>query len=127
MTTSVFGDTYYYYFYDWKIMKQQTTCPSDLTPVNVTVTSVIDLDNLYDITFMPNPVVNELLIDMNKFHVSDLKMEIYNTAGQLIFQEIISNSGRFKVYVDCGSWANGNYSLKLYDDHINYNANFIKM
>ncbi len=53
--TSSFGDDYYYFFYDWKIKKEDFECISDRTAVPVIISATEEADDESNISIFPNP------------------------------------------------------------------------
>ncbi len=64
ITTSSFGDNYYYYFYDWKIRTQEFECISSRTEVNVILSGVEKMDLSSEVKMFPNPTSGSLNIDL---------------------------------------------------------------
>jgi hypothetical protein len=62
ITTSVFGDMFYYYFYNWKVQKKTYECISERVPVEVSVTGVQDAIAKYGMKVFPNPSSETVMV-----------------------------------------------------------------
>lgn len=65
LTTSGFGPSWYYYFYDWKVRTPQMECSSERVPVTVNV-GTVGIDGTQDassLVLYPVPANEELRID----------------------------------------------------------------
>ena len=69
--TSFYGTSYYYYFYNWKIKKQDITCVSDRVPVAVTITGTNDLTSISDLKFI------QIRLQKNYLLIFIIKMPIF--------------------------------------------------
>jgi len=59
ITGSTFGTSYYYYFYNWKIKKQEIVCESPRVQVTAQVVTIDEINNSMGISIYPNPVQND--------------------------------------------------------------------
>ncbi|MGB3078057.1 MAG: FG-GAP-like repeat-containing protein, partial [Saprospiraceae bacterium] len=60
ITSSSFGDQYYYFFYDWKIKKEDFECISDRTAVDVILSASEEIEHQKELTIYPNPTAGLL-------------------------------------------------------------------
>tara|TARA_B110000438_G_scaffold187052_1_gene178719 strand:+ start:239 stop:550 length:312 start_codon:yes stop_codon:yes gene_type:complete len=76
----------------------------------------------------PNPTNSDITIEFEFFNTSEIKIGVYNTLGQEIFnKEISSFSGKFKEKINLGDYSEGVYIIniisntgKLYTKRISY-------
>jgi hypothetical protein len=85
------GASYYYFFYDWQVVTENSTCSSALTPVNAVVNSCAGLgeDILFkrSIVVSPNPNNGEFSIQFNTQHSGELTYEMYSIIGETVYSE----------------------------------------
>jgi hypothetical protein len=114
MYDTFFGPSYYYYFYDWNIQKEQLTCVSERTPVSVLFTNVETLDKTVQVNIYPNPVINELNIEMNLLSETDLHFVLSDVSGKQVLSEIVDNAvGAYRHQLTLTGLATGVYTLKV--------------
>lgn len=112
ITTSGFGDNWYYYFYDWEIMTQSGVCESQRVEVVATVlpNGLEEIDEHFSI--YPNPSDGQLFIQSIGEIFSELMIEIIDAQGKKIFSEkIFSNSGLIELELAANS--SGIYVLNV--------------
>ena len=76
----------------------------------------------------PNPVTDIANIIVRSNRPANLKIDIYNMMGQLVYRNPISiNAGETPIKIPTGTLPNGFYSLRIYSkDGININRKFVK-
>jgi len=84
ITTSFYGDSYYYYFYNWKVEKPSVTCVSDRTEVSVTVSGIDDLTQVTDLEVFPNPTSEILNIRFNAETSEAMLIRLTDVLGRTI-------------------------------------------
>jgi hypothetical protein len=117
ITSSYFGEEYYYYFYNWKIQTPDYECVSPRVPVQVTVTSVYDVTSVSPVTMYPNPASDHVFIELQD-NSSSAVVRIFNVLGVEIFQREILPLGRFEV--DLKEWPKGNYLFQIIQNENHY-------
>ncbi len=85
------GASYYYFFYDWQVVTENSTCSSALIPVNAVVNSCAGLgeDILFkrSIVVSPNPNNGEFSIQFTTEHSGELTYEMYSIIGETVYSE----------------------------------------
>jgi hypothetical protein len=114
MYDTFFGPSYYYYFYDWNIQKEQSNCVSERTPVSILFTNVETLADADKITMYPNPVVNELNIELVLNGQTDLNFIITDMAGKQVLTDAVSKvAGNYRHQLNMSKVASGIYNLQI--------------
>jgi len=86
------GKDKYYFFYDWEI--------------DTVTTDVIAITKENGFNIYPNPVRNQLIIDIN----DRADFSVYNTTGQLIIRKELTD---FRNIINVQSWENGIYIYEI--------------
>ena len=113
ITTSTWGVSYYYYFYNWKIGKPALICSSDRVDATATVVGIEELELLSSFNVYPNPAKSSttILFNMNEH----LKVNIYvrDIVGKSIYQNIdyVAIKGENTISIDVSDWSSGIYQL----------------
>ena len=126
---SPFGTTYYYYFYDWKITIGETSCESDLVPLNVSVvTGIEEIDGLEGLSIFPNPVKEELNLQMEFSLSQDMILDIKDIAGRTVKSDRVKSgsTGMMTQIIDVKELAPGAYQLVLSSEKGQLSQKFIK-
>ncbi|MDX1479314.1 MAG: FG-GAP-like repeat-containing protein [Saprospiraceae bacterium] len=63
MTGTSFGDSYYYYFYDWQVRTSDVTCAAERIAVPVSTTRVDDA-SMTSVSVFPNPVHDHMTVQI---------------------------------------------------------------
>lgn len=111
MTTSIFGENYYYYFYDWKIQKPSLDCISERTPVTVTVTSSGETSREAAWLVYPNPAGSEIFVSLKNTESGAGLLRLFDTGGKEISRKEITENQT--VSFDSGNLPAGVYHLQL--------------
>ncbi|MCB0705472.1 MAG: VCBS repeat-containing protein [Saprospiraceae bacterium] len=89
ITTSTFGDSYYYYFYNWKIQKEDITCVSDRVEVTVTVTGTEEIEAYGSLSLYPNPASDNVQVVFDAKAALSANIRLLDVLGrELMLQEI---------------------------------------
>jgi len=96
ITGSSNGENYYYYFYDWKILKPEIECVSERIPVNVIVTANENIRNDIDVKIYPNPSSDNLYLEFND-NVIPIGLKIIDVFGRVVFHKTIRESKGFTL------------------------------
>lgn len=103
----MFGVFMNYLVGDISVLEQDTT----------PVVSIESLDELKTWSIYPNPTDGEININLPK-NMEDLNVEVYNTAGELMFGESIINGAK-EWNVNLNNFDNGIYIIQLNSPHFN--------
>ncbi|MGC9375765.1 MAG: T9SS type A sorting domain-containing protein, partial [Bacteroidales bacterium] len=76
------------------------------------VDNIIDGDG-YNITYYPNPVTEELKIQVNAYKTLDIYIELFNTHGQVIYNQKLSRVKDVVERIDVRNYAQGVYYLRF--------------
>lgn len=107
---------------NWMDNNMPGTCPPPLPPPPV---GIAGINSFTGINIYPNPANETLHINTPNYSVSELKIEIHDVKGTLVYTEIISNdNGEFTIPVN--DFSNGFYTLKLSSNQLNEVFKFIK-
>lgn len=116
ITTSSFGDEYYYFFYDWKIKKEDFECISDRTAVDVILSGTEESDHDKSISIFPNPTTGILYVEI-KGNTGSLKsIKLLDPIGQELLKQELDYSHSFQL--DLNMLPSGMYSLQIFGDNL---------
>ena len=125
-----FGTSYYYYFYDWRITIGETSCESDVVPLNVSLTpnGLNEIEGIDGIFTYPNPVQDALQLRLDLSISTDLTIEIRDVLGALVSAETLLDvaSGPFTHVIDMSTYARGSYELSIQSEFGMINQKLVK-
>ncbi len=115
ITTSFYGDNYYYYFYNWQVETPAISCISPRIPVDVTVVNVNEIPEVEALSLFPNPAQTTLRVEMTLVEQADLQLRLFNALGQVVYQEALGNTslGLQTQDIDVSKLPAGVYQLQL--------------
>ncbi|MDZ4749206.1 MAG: FG-GAP-like repeat-containing protein [Saprospiraceae bacterium] len=87
ITTSSFGNNFYYYFYDWKIRTQDFECISARTEVNVILSGIENMDLSSTVKMFPNPTSGLLRVDLEDNLTDAGSFRILDSYGRVVVRE----------------------------------------
>lgn len=117
ITTSFFGDQYYYYFYDWKIEKEKIECVSERTEVAVLAVDVKDLEQVSDVSVFPNPADKNLRVQLDAETSNDLTIHLLDVTGkEVLIQQKRLAMGQNQIDLDVSRLAAGFYQIQFIMD-----------
>jgi hypothetical protein len=89
------GASYYYFFYDWEVHTQNSSCSSDMVPVEAVVSSCAGLgENVpfrQSIKLSPNPNQGQYAVQFNTPNSGEMNVELVSIQGQTILQKTIEH------------------------------------
>ncbi|HQI46893.1 MAG TPA: C1 family peptidase [Bacteroidales bacterium] len=107
--TASSAESYYYYFYDWKV--QSTGCSSARTPVTVVISGIHELSSIGS-KITPNPNQGFFSIEFNNYSNDITSLTIENSLGQVVLKENIETTF-YKKNFDLSNLTKGIYIIKL--------------
>jgi hypothetical protein len=113
MYDSVFGTSYYYYFYDWKVRKQEFFCPSPRVAVNVTVVGVGELEGVTNLNVYPNPASEVLFIELDLEQPTTVGLFLSDVTGRIVASEQLNGNGTSIRHTLPLNLASGTYNLSI--------------
>ncbi len=115
ITSSVYGNSYYYYFYNWQIQKESTICASERTSVTMTPVAVNEIESIDALDVYPNPATTNLAVTFNATSSEALTVSLYDVAGKLAANRIVNvlTIGQNVINLDVSELPSGIYTLKL--------------
>ena len=118
ITTSFYGNEYYYYFYNWQIQKSSIECVSDRIEVPVTIVGIDELDEVENIEVFPNPASKQLYIQLKAHQVKNMELRLLDVTGKevLIRQENKLSKGQNVLSLNISTLPAGFYQLQLMID-----------
>jgi hypothetical protein len=85
--TSLFGSSYYYYFYHWKIQKESFECVSDRVPLTVTVTGTHDLEKQPELQIFPHPATDLVFVKMKNPGTGKALLQLFDGQGRRVLKK----------------------------------------
>lgn len=117
---SFYGSSYYYYFYDWTIAKEEMICPSEREEVQVFVGSVgiDDLGAVNGLQIGPNPANDVLNISFDLVANAQVDIELFDAQGKLVYSSsaIKTSLGGNDHQIDVSQLNAGIYSINVQVD-----------
>ena len=120
--TTNFGSGFYYYFYDWKVSADSKFCISDILPVDIVPTAVLNISDAEDINVFPNPSRNFFQVDFAGTESFDIR--VLSLDGQ---EQIIARNLRSSHQIDLTNYSSGLYIMEMVVGEDIYFAKLIKM
>jgi hypothetical protein len=114
MTTSYFGDSYYYYFYNWKIQQENFECVSERAPVTVGVTPVDYEDQTPALIVYPNPAQDAVFVFLKHTGPAEASLRLFDVAGREVLTKIATENQTIRI--DSAKLAAGIYYLQCITD-----------
>jgi len=111
---------YYYYFYDWVV--KESDCISTRTPVTANVINCTGTEEIEapEVKLSPNPVNNILNVDFTGISGENIKIEIYDILGQVVYSQVLSiDYNNFRKAISTNNFKAGIYFLKVKSDTVN--------
>ena len=85
-------------------------CTSDPEAVEV-ITSVKDLDEIANVEIYPNPVKNQLKLDIGKIDAQTIYFELFNSNGEMLYRNSFNSNNIHSL--DMKNYSNGVYFAKI--------------
>jgi hypothetical protein len=119
------GASYYYYFYDWEIHTQNSTCPSDLVPVEAVVSSCASIgENVpfkNSIRVLPNPNNGFFNVEFVTPFEGSIKTELLNMVGSKVYETSFNHkTGLNQIPIETKGLAKGIYIFNMFFEGKNY-------
>ncbi len=121
ITTSFYGDGFYYYFYDWKVQKKSFDCVSDRVPVNVEVTDVSEEFAQAGFSIFPNPVSSNLFVKMD---TAAERITLLDAQGRLVSEK--TTAGFTTDQIEVADLSAGIYTIQIMSDGQLFHQRFVK-
>jgi hypothetical protein len=124
------GASYYYYFYDWEILRQNSTCSSELVPVTAVVSTCAGLaENTpfkNSIKVAPNPSNGQFNVQFQTGYSGEIYAEMYNLVGEKVYTTNLNHhEGMNSFSVNTSNLSKGVYMFTLVFEGKNYTSRLI--
>lgn len=123
-TATGYENQYYYYFYNWQVKEDLTDCPSQRIKVNASLDLCTFVNELSDIgiRLFPNPVLNNLTIQLENKDCIGSKWTLFDSQGRMI------NNGKLEMNqsISFEALSSGFYYLKVNKNGAMYSTEIIK-
>ena len=111
ITSSSFGENFYYYFYDWQVKTQEVVCISERVPVEVTVTATAESFAQKNIHVFPNPTDGQLFIKMKNPPEKGGLVRLFDASGREVLRH---DAGRTtSIQLDLNDCSAGIYMIQF--------------
>jgi hypothetical protein len=124
------GASYYYYLYDWEILRQNSTCSSELVPVTAVVSTCAGLaENTpfkNSIKVAPNPSNGQFNVQFQTGYSGEIYAEMYNLVGEKVYTTSLNHhEGMNSFSVNTSNLSKGVYMFTLVFEGKNYTSRLI--
>ena len=116
LKSSNLGDSYYYYFYDWKIKSEDIVCLSDRVPVIALYDpslSFTNFDNTGEVEISPNPSNGKINLVINFDATSNLEINVIDLTGKVLLENTFS--AQENIELDLNHLGKGIYFVQVKD------------
>lgn len=114
ITSSSFGDDYYYFFYDWHIQTPDYSCVSERTAVPVFITDTQDPHHASDMRIYPNPGKEVWYVENPSAFPLIREISVLDMHGREL--QKLKPCGTSIQAIDISSWPSGLYVLVIQGD-----------
>ena len=126
LNSSNFGDSFYYYFYDWQIATKDISCVSDRVSVEALLDpslSATGFDQSGEVRLYPNPSNGKVHLEINFEAQNDLEVRIVDLTGKILLNENISSENN--VELNLNHLAKGIYIVQVIDEENVYSGRVV--
>jgi hypothetical protein len=115
LTTSLYGEGYYYYFYNWQVETPAFPCVSARVPVEVVIVDLAEIPEIAEMRLFPNPAQTTLNVGLVLVEKADLQLTLFNALGQQVFQQqlVATAAGLRTEDIDVSQLPAGVYQLQV--------------
>ena len=121
ITTALNGNSFYYYFYDWKVRKPALECVSERVNVTIEVTDAHEAFTEAGFSIFPNPAGNDLFVKMEG---KAERISLLDGQGRLIVEK--ETFGKTTELLKINDLAAGIYMLRIMSDGKQFDTKFVK-
>ena len=121
ITTSLIGNSWYYYFYDWKIQKEGQNCISERVPVTIEVTNTDETFAQAGFHIFPNPTSHELFVKME--NAAEL-IRLFDIQGKMLLEK--TTMGNTIEILKISDLAAGIYAIHIVAAGDVFHTKFVK-
>ena len=97
------------------VVVDENGCVLESISIMVIIESLKEMPNLGSFLSNPNPFSDRLVLQIDLQEASNLQIEITNAAGQVLYQNAISNTKSVQENIPTKSWPAGVYLVELQD------------
>lgn len=97
INTSSFGNGYYYYFYDWQILRDDVDCISTRTQVNVLISGIYGDNNEEEFHVFPNPSANTVEVLLPDRMQAAEVFQVVDSYGRVMVRQYIAGQSNFQI------------------------------
>ncbi len=126
ITTSTYGDGFYYYFYDWNITTQDRYCTSDLVPAEAFFDMGVGIEPVSDphtVLISPNPTQGTVQLELK--NTQPVTVEVMTMDGRKLFEERVEPLSH--PTLDLSGLNAGIYLVRFSQDGKWYAAKMVKL
>ena len=117
ITSSRFGDEWYYYFYDWEVKGEEFKCNSSRTETVATVhpflEGVEDLGNDAQVSIYPNPTEGSVTLDFSVTKASSYQISLFSITGSELLSDNINLTSRSQYQLEMDELPKGIYLVQI--------------
>lgn len=113
ITTSSFGDNFYYYFYDWKIKKEDKECVSTRSAVQVILSPTKEIEEDQTLFVFPNPTTGLLYVEIKSNALDRKHIKLLDIHGLEIMNQNMGDDVT-TVQLDLKNLSPGIYLLQIF-------------
>ena len=97
INTSSFGNRYYYYFYDWQILRDDAECISTRAQVNVLISGIHGNNNEEELHVFPNPSANTVEVLLPDRMQAAEVFQVVDSYGRVMIRQYIAGQINFQI------------------------------
>lgn len=112
ITSSNFGENYYYYFYDWQIQRRDFECVSERAAVNVSVTGMNEPINKSALIVSPNPSDGLFFVEISGGAANATLFKLLDASGREVLRQELGDVRSFQL--NLGKQPAGFYVLQVF-------------
>ena len=113
--TSIYGDEYYYFFYNWVIKKNSFACTSEALEVQILLVDVDDIPELSAFSIAPNPAKDWINTEFTANEAGTMDFHLFNSNGAMVkhIEQSKVVPGVNKLPVNVSELPRGIYTLQI--------------
>lgn len=113
--TAAGNPTYYYFFYNWKVLQNPCASPSAIVSgIDSCASGINDVSADNSLSVFPNPSSGLFTANFQTASSDNYTVKITNTLGQIVYEEALNNfSGVYSKQMNIASYGKGVYLLSI--------------